>query len=89
MEKILRLRWLHARGLHLRPASQLAKLITGASSAVQFECREQIADGTSALDLLMLAVEPGESLGIHITGADSEQLAAQLQGVLSKLAQPI
>lgn len=89
VEKILQLRWLHARGLHLRPASQLARLIAATSSAVQFECREQIADGKSALDLLMLAVEPGEPIRIRIAGADSEQLAAQLRGVLSGLALPI
>lgn len=60
------------QGLHLRPATEFAKLAQSTGCKVRVLAGENEADGTSVLELAMMAAGPGTTLVILAQGAKSE-----------------
>ena len=63
------------RGLHARPATDLAALANGFSATVQLCSTEQTADAKSVLNLMMLAATEGTELRLVASGSDAEAAA--------------
>jgi phosphocarrier protein HPr len=61
------------RGLHARASSKFAVLAgTFAGVKVQVEREDQIVDGDSIMDLMMLAAGIGSDVTIHTEGTEAE-----------------
>jgi phosphocarrier protein len=63
-------------GLHLRTATDLARLSARFHAAVSVSCNGREASTRSILDLLMLAAECGARLEVEATGPDADAAAA-------------
>ncbi|WP_167578089.1 HPr family phosphocarrier protein [Ammoniphilus sp. YIM 78166] len=61
------------RGLHLRPATQLASVAQEFTSDIKVGCDGKIVPGKSALGLLKLEVKEGHKISILIDGEDEEE----------------
>jgi phosphocarrier protein len=68
----------NARGLHARAAALFAKTAQGFAARVRVRKAELEVDGTSIMDLMMLAAGPGSALEIEADGADQEKALAAL-----------
>jgi len=62
----------NARGLHARAAALFAKIAQGYTATVRVRRAELEVDGTSIMDLMMLAAGPGSVLEIEADGVDQE-----------------
>ena len=65
-------------GLHLRPATEFARLVQATGCTVRVRSGDAEADGASVLELAMMAVGPGTRLVISADGANCEQALASL-----------
>jgi len=70
------------QGMHLRPATEFAKLAQSTGCAVRVKSDAAEADGASVLELAMMAVGPGTTLVIMATGADCEGAVASLAALV-------
>jgi phosphocarrier protein len=68
----------NARGLHARAAALFAKTAQGFDAQVRVRKAELEVDGTSIMDLMMLAAGPGSALEIAADGADQDAALAAL-----------
>jgi phosphocarrier protein len=73
-----RVRIANARGLHARAAALFAKTAQGFSAEVRVRKADLEVDGTSIMDLMMLAAGPGSVLEILAEGADQDAAVAAL-----------
>ena len=64
----------HEAGIHARPASALVSTTSKFASEVTIIKDNQIANGKSILNILMLAVECGSKLTIKTEGEDEQEL---------------
>jgi len=62
----------NANGLHLRPASLIAKLAGQYESKIELVKDSQRVDGKSVLEIVTLMAEHGTELTIEANGADAE-----------------
>lgn len=62
----------NANGLHLRPASLIAKLAGQYESKIELVKGNQRVDGKSVLEIVTLMAEHGTELKIEVCGADAE-----------------
>ena len=60
-------------GLHLRVASQFAKLATTFECDVSVESETTTADGKSVLEMMLLKAGPGCKLTLRAKGQDAEE----------------
>ena len=58
----------NAQGMHLRPATEFARLAQSTGCTVRVRAGELEADGASVLELAMMAVGPGTTLVITAQG---------------------
>lgn len=68
----------HAQGLHLRPATEFAKLALSTGCAVRVRAGDAEADGASVLELAMMAAAAGTTLVITAQGENCESAVASL-----------
>lgn len=72
----------NARGLHARAAAVFAKTAQGFTAQVRVRKAELEVDGTSIMDLMMLAAGPGSTLEIAAEGDDAENAVAALTALV-------
>ncbi|HNQ87565.1 MAG TPA: HPr family phosphocarrier protein [Verrucomicrobiota bacterium] len=72
-------RWLE--GLHLRPASQVARLAQGFRSVVRFRVGSRVIDARSVLSILMLGATIGTEIDIEATGEDEDKTIAAMESL--------
>lgn len=77
-----RVRIANVRGLHARAAALFAKTAQGFDAAVRVRKAELEVDGTSIMDLMMLAAGPGSALEIVAEGAEQEKALAALTALV-------
>jgi phosphocarrier protein HPr len=70
-------------GLHLRLASQFARVASLFESEVAVSSRDQVANGKSTLDLLGLAASRGDWLDLEARGADADVAVAALSELVA------
>ncbi|MEO1090083.1 MAG: HPr family phosphocarrier protein [Pseudomonadota bacterium] len=70
------------RGLHARAAALFAKTAQGYDAAVAVARQDLVVDGTSIMDLMMLAAGPGADLRIETDGRDAEDAANALAALV-------
>jgi phosphocarrier protein HPr len=68
----------NAQGMHLRPATEFARLVQSSGCAVRVRAGELEADGASVLELAMMAVGPGTTLVITADGERCEDAVRSL-----------
>jgi phosphocarrier protein HPr len=68
----------HAQGLHLRPATEFARLAQTTGCVIHVKAGDSEADGASVLDLAMMAASAGTTLVITAEGENSEAAVASL-----------
>jgi phosphocarrier protein HPr len=66
------------QGMHLRPATEFAKLVQSLGCTVRVKAGDAEANGASVLELAMMAVGPGTKLVITADGNDCEKAVASL-----------
>ncbi len=66
------------RGLHARAAALFAKTAQGFDAEITVIKADLEVDGTSIMDLMMLAAGPGTTLRIETAGDDAEAALAAL-----------
>ena len=67
------------RGLHLRLAGALVKVIAGFSSQVQITKGRLTVNARSMLDLVSLSAAPGSKIQVTVTGEDAEATMAAVE----------
>jgi len=60
------------QGMHLRPATEFARLAQSTGCSVRVRAGDAEADGASVLELAMMAVGPGTTLVITAEGEGCE-----------------
>ena len=68
----------NAQGMHLRPATEFARLVQSTGCSVRVRAGELEADGASVLELAMMAVGPGTTLVITAEGGGCEDAVRSL-----------
>lgn len=66
------------QGMHLRPATEFARMVQSTGCAVRVKAGDAEADGASVLELAMMAVGAGTTLVITAEGANCETAVASL-----------
>jgi phosphotransferase system HPr (HPr) family protein len=72
------------RGIHLRPAAEIAAVASRFPCAITIRCGEKTANAKSVLDLLLLAAEEGAELTIEAGGPESDAALDALGEVLAR-----
>jgi len=68
----------NAQGMHLRPATEFARLAQSTGCAVRVRAGDAEADGGSVLELAMMAVGPGTTIVITAQGEGCEDAVRSL-----------
>jgi phosphocarrier protein HPr len=72
--KLLRkVRIKNALGLHARPATVIAKLLQGTTSAVSFTYRKETINARSIMSILMLAATRNSMITVEVVGEDAKE----------------
>ena len=71
------------RGLHLRPAAEIAAVASRFPCAITIRCGAKKADAKSVLDLLLLTAEEGAGLTLEAGGPESDAALDALGEVLA------
>ncbi|MCY3974312.1 MAG: HPr family phosphocarrier protein [Simkaniaceae bacterium] len=71
-------------GLHVRPASRIAAIARESRSRVRIAYESRDADGSSMMDIMLLAVPENGRLRIEVTGRDAEDTLIRLIGAFEK-----
>ncbi len=79
----MHMRWRNSEGLHLYPASQIARVLSSAKSTVHFTCRKATIDAKSMIELMTLAVEAGQRIKVIVVGEDADEVSFRLARTLS------
>ena len=69
-------------GLHARPATLLAETANNFESEVVIEKGDQVSNGKSIFELMMLAAEMGSQLRVRATGPDAAEAVAALAALV-------
>lgn len=70
-------------GIHARPAADIAKLVGNHKSTVTLELDGKTANAKSMLMLTTLGAKKGTEVLVKVSGADEEEVFAQLDDMLS------
>lgn len=73
----------HAEGVHTRPASIFVKEAAKFKSEVTLISSNTTVNGKSIMGLLMLALGPGDSVTVQVSGPDEEEAIIKLTEVLA------
>jgi phosphocarrier protein len=72
------------RGIHVRPATEIAAVANRFPCVITIRCGEKTADAKSVLDLLLLAAEEGAELILVADGPQSDAALDALGEILAK-----
>ena len=70
-------------GLHARPAGHIVNIASAAQSSVDLLYLDQRVNAKSILNLMMLAINPGEEVTFIIDGPDEQKVADELTELFS------
>jgi phosphotransferase system HPr (HPr) family protein len=70
-------------GLHMRPASLIAKLANQYESRIELVRGNERVDGKSMLEIVTLVAEHGTNLTIEASGPDAEAAVESLAGLFA------
>ena len=73
----MKVEWKH--GLHLLPASRLARIAAGCRSSIRVICGQKAADAASVLSLLILGAVAGSLLTVEVSGEDEAEALQAVQ----------
>lgn len=68
----------NAAGIHCRPSAILVKEGSAYEGSIHIRAQSGTCDLTSALDLIMLGLEPGAKVTIEVSGPDEEAFCLKL-----------
>ena len=71
-------------GIHARPAAMIVRVTNKFKSEVYVEKDEEQVNGKSIMGLMMLAAAKGSTVKFVATGADAEQMLAELEALFAK-----
>lgn len=74
----------NAQGLHLRPATEFARLVLASGCTVSVDADGATADGSSVLELAMLGVVKGTTLRLTARGAGAEAVLETLIALVAR-----
>lgn len=74
----------NAQGLHLRPATEFAKVALASGCKVRVEVADGSADGASVLELAMLGVVQGTRLRISAEGSGADGVVQALVDLVAR-----
>ena len=66
------------RGLHARASAKFVTMASGLDAVIEVEKDGNRVCGTSIMGLMMLGAAKGDSIVIHVSGADAESALARL-----------
>ncbi len=72
------------QGLHLRPATEFARAALQSGCAVRVHYGASEGDGTSVLELAMMAIRPGALLRIEARGTNCARAVADLVALVDR-----
>ncbi len=70
------------RGLHARASAKFVALASELDSAIEVEKDGHRVCGTSIMGLMMLGAAMGDSIVIHVSGANSEEALEKLANLV-------
>jgi|SRR5579884_67787 len=73
------------QGFHMRPASAFAQLASKYQSSVRVQKQDQVVNGKSPLELMVLGAEQGSQLTLEVSGPDAREA---LNALLALVASP-
>src|SRR6185295_19369474 len=71
-------------GIHARPAAMIVRVTNKFKSEVYVEKDEEQVNGKSIMGLMMLAAAKGSTVKFVATGADADQMLAELEALFAK-----
>ena len=71
-------------GLHLRPASRLARLARTFTSHIHLKCNDRISNARSVISVLLLCATMGTTIQVEVSGEDEERAMEALQQVFAE-----
>lgn len=72
------------QGMHLRPATEFARVAQGTGCRVRVRCGDVEGDGASVLELVMMAAGPGATLHIAADGEGAAEAVAALVALVER-----
>jgi phosphotransferase system HPr (HPr) family protein len=69
-------------GLHTKPANEFVKRISKYKSSVKIFKDDEVADGKSILEILILAVSCGEKIKVVVDGEDEEEVMKVIEDLV-------
>lgn len=72
-------------GLHVRPASELSRLVKKFSSDVKIEFKGQLLPAKSALSIMAACIEPGSLIKVIAEGEDEEECITAVGDYIKEL----
>lgn len=74
---------INKRGLHARASAKFVQLASSFDAEVEVEKDGLVVDGSSILDLMMLAASPGCCIQVRTSGPDAEAAMAALSELVA------
>jgi phosphocarrier protein len=74
---------LNKLGIHARPAAKIVRLARDYQSTIQLVKDNEVVDGKSILEILMLAAGKGSIIKIIVEGDDAEEALEALTKLIS------
>ena len=71
-------------GLHARPAMALVDTVNRYRAAVKIRKQEQVVDGKSIMQVMMLAATQGTELELEATGRDAAELIDEVTELVNR-----
>ncbi len=71
-------------GLHARPAMSFVDTANGFDSDIRVRKGEQVVDGKSIMQMMMLAATEGTELQVTAEGLDAEEAVSALQALVDR-----
>ncbi len=70
------------QGIHLRPATRIVQHVEASGCSVLVEMGDARANGSSVLELALMAIGPGSRLRVTVEGEEASLLAAELVALI-------
>lgn len=80
----VRVKILNRLGLHARPAMAFVDTANAFRSDIRVQKGEQIVDGKSIMQMMMLAATEGTELDVHAQGEDAADALAALKALIDR-----
>jgi phosphocarrier protein len=71
-------------GIHARPAAMIVRITNKYKAEIFVEKEDEQVNGKSIMGLMMLAAAKGSKVKFIATGADAEQMLADLEALFAK-----